>query len=211
MQINAITEAYQIVSDAQKKKEYDESIGLQVNDYHHGGLLNNMSQRHVDLKSRMDQYLETKPNNDRSMDYDDYVMNESCIMSETSGKKGEQPKKVKFSDKTNFSKQTSKNLPLASPTGVSEFDDSLYDQAEDLQEKISPIARLRRKEKPISRKDKGKRREYDDHDDDDDWTNCTDDERELSYCETGMMICCSGMGIFDLITEEVFGRSCGRS
>jgi curved DNA-binding protein CbpA len=80
MQLNAISEAYQIVIDVQKKKEYDKSIiglkdqvseVLSVNadefpgDEQHNSGIDVTSAHHVDLNSRMNDYLKDKHTDER--------------------------------------------------------------------------------------------------------------------------------------------------
>lgn len=89
MQMNAISEAYQIVADEQTKKAYDASIGLkeQISDVsfdhhagefpgdeHHGEIeVTSASVHHyVDLNSRMQEYLKGKPTCERRVSADLY-------------------------------------------------------------------------------------------------------------------------------------------
>ena len=148
MRVNAISEAYQMVCDNQKKAVYDASIRLQV-----------------DCNNRMKEYLMNKEKEDgRRESSDEYDIlpethaqdkkvestDEYDILSETHA----QEKKVKFSLDTapsSSSEDKRQNLPIVSPTGVSEFDNSLYDDT--MNDNISPIARLRRDNEQKMNKD----------------------------------------------------------
>lgn len=155
MRVNAVSEAYQMVSDNQKKAVYDASIRLQVG-----------------CNNRMKEYLMNKDKEDgRRESTDEYDIlpqthaqdkkiestGEYDILPEThtqDKKVNKQDKKVKFSLDTapsSSSEDKRKNLPIVSPTGVSEFDDSLFDDG--MNDKISPIARLRRENEKMNKDD----------------------------------------------------------
>jgi curved DNA-binding protein CbpA len=136
MRVNAISEAYQMVSDNQKKAVYDASIRLQVG-----------------CNNRMKEYLMNKDKEDGRRE----LTGEYDILPETHAqdkKVNIQDKKVKFSLDTapsSSSEDKRQNLSIMSPTGVSEFDKSLYDDG--MNDKISPIARLRRDNEQVNKDD----------------------------------------------------------
>eukprot|EP00574_Skeletonema_japonicum_P003853 CAMPEP_0201723324 /NCGR_PEP_ID=MMETSP0593-20130828/7414_1 /ASSEMBLY_ACC=CAM_ASM_000672 /TAXON_ID=267983 /ORGANISM="Skeletonema japonicum, Strain CCMP2506" /LENGTH=343 /DNA_ID=CAMNT_0048214419 /DNA_START=84 /DNA_END=1115 /DNA_ORIENTATION=+ len=134
MQMNAISEAYQIIADEQKKKEYDASIGLkeQISDVSFdrnagefpGDELQNCriegsSVHHVDLSSRMEEYLKGKQTDERRIGADDYDVITT---------KANPNKKVQFtleslgSPSPPPSPENVKQVRLVSPTGVAGFD-----------------------------------------------------------------------------------------
>ena len=155
MRVNAISEAYQMVSDNQKKAVYDASIRLQV-------VCNNRMKEYLmnkdeedgkrELTGEYDILPETHAQDKKVESTDEYD-----ILSETHAqdkKVNIQDKKVKFSLDTaqsSSSEDKRQNLSIMSPTGVSEFDKSLYDDG--MNDKISPIARLRRDNEQVNKDD----------------------------------------------------------
>ena len=204
MQMNAISEAYQIVIDEQKKKEYDASIGVkeQVSEVSFDGnagefpgdeqqnkamkvrpapdLKSRMKEyikdktttderieevtpaHHVDLNSRMKEYLESKQEvtsvhhvdlNSRRKEYeDDYDV---TTTKEDPNKKVFTLESLGAPSPPTSPEDAKKNLPMVSPTGVLDFHKSLSDQPdvtknEGPDDKISPIARVRQDKEQLA-------------------------------------------------------------
>ena len=233
MQMNAISEANQIVTSVQRKKEYDKSIGVKAQipqpdisfDLNGGeflgdelknnnGAIEITSANHIDLSSRMKEYLKEKQSDERrSMCSDDY---------DVISTKEDTIKKVQFTLESLGapSPEDVKRAPIVSPTGADGFDDVITDfmDSSDPDDKISPIARVRQnKEKNLTMTDVvasylninnfiGVKK----CDNDDDRTNHTDSytvEDDWSSEGTVKVSHCKGdMGIFDF-TEDVLARA----
>mmetsp|Transcript_14019 Transcript_14019/g.19914 ORF Transcript_14019/g.19914 Transcript_14019/m.19914 type:complete len:348 (-) Transcript_14019:8-1051(-) len=153
MQMNAISEAYQIVVDEQKKNEYDASMGLQEQisdvsfDRHAGEFPGDEQQNggievtsatvhhYVDLNSRMKEYLKGKQTDDRRIGVDLY---DDVKTKENRNKKVQFTLESLGAPSPPTSPEDEKKWRVVSPTGVAAFDE--HNSPDDL---IFPTARVR--------------------------------------------------------------------
>lgn len=160
MQINAISEAYQIVVDEQKKKEYDASIGLKEQtseisfDCNAGEFPGDEQQnkaievspvhKNIDLNSRMKEYLKEKQTDatvERLIGTYDYDIipptKENANKQDIISTKENHRKQVQFtleslgSPSPPTTPEDVKKVPMVSPTGVTGFDNALSGSQED--------------------------------------------------------------------------------